>query len=263
MILDKILAHKQLEVASAKQRYTVAQLMDRIAVAPATRGFEQSLRDRAAAGVAIIAEVKKGSPSKGIIREDFDPVAIAKGYESAGATCLSVLTDENFFYGHLDYLQQIAAEVQLPLLRKDFIVDVHQIYEARAFGADAILLIAAALNLSQLQEFHALAKELGLDVLLEVHNEEELDVALQTECSLIGINNRCLKTFVTDLAVSERLLPKVPTSRLVVSESGIQDYESIVRLQKAGAGAFLIGESLMREGDFAAKLSLLLGGAGA
>nr|WP_320048428.1 indole-3-glycerol phosphate synthase TrpC [uncultured Desulfuromonas sp.] len=260
MILDKILAHKQVEVAAAKQRYSIEQLQERIVHAPQTRGFEHQLRQRAANGVAIIAEVKKGSPSKGIIREDFDPVAIAKGYEAAGATCLSVLTDEQFFYGHLDYLQQIAAEVSLPLLRKDFIVDAHQIYEARAFGADAILLIAAALNLDQMLEFHAVAQTLGLDVLLEVHNEEELDVALQTECSLIGVNNRCLKTFVTDLAVSERLLPKIPQSCLVVSESGIQDYAAISRLQKAGAGAFLIGESLMREGDFSAKLSQLLGG---
>nr|WP_320115425.1 indole-3-glycerol phosphate synthase TrpC [uncultured Desulfuromonas sp.] len=262
MILDKILAHKQIEVAGAKQRYSVAQLQERIAQAPATRGFERSLRQRAANGVAIIAEVKKGSPSKGIIREDFDPVAIAKGYEAAGATCLSVLTDEAFFYGHLDFLQQIAAEVHLPLLRKDFIIDAHQIYEARAFGADAILLIAAALDLHQLQDFHALAQQLDLDVLLEVHNEEELEVALQTDCTLIGVNNRCLKTFVTDIAVSERLLPNIPSSRLVVSESGIQDYASITRLQKAGAGAFLIGESLMREGDFAAKLAQLLGGGG-
>ncbi|PLX94958.1 MAG: indole-3-glycerol phosphate synthase TrpC [Desulfuromonas sp.] len=262
MILDKILAHKQIEVAAAKGRYTIAELEEMIAQAPVTRGFEQRLRDQSEHGVAIIAEVKKGSPSKGIIRADFDPVAIARGYEAAGASCLSVLTDECFFYGHLDFLRQIAAEVRLPLLRKDFVIDAHQIYEARAFGADAILLIAAALTLEQLREFHALARRLQLDVLLEVHNEEELELALQTDCTLLGINNRCLKTFVTDLAVSERLIPRIPASRLIVSESGIQDYASIQRLRQAGAGAFLIGESLMREGDFATKLSQLLGHGG-
>lgn len=165
----------------------------------------------------------------------------------------------DFFYGHLSFLSQIAQQVQLPLLRKDFIVDPYQIVEARVHCADAVLLIAAALSLSQLVEFHAQARELNLDVLLEVHNEQELELALQTDCRLIGINNRCLKTFVTDLGISERLLPQIPADRLVVSESGIHDRSAIERLQKAGAGAFLIGESLMRQNDYGAKLRELCG----
>ena len=263
MILDKILTHKRQEVAVAKQQVDLSQLQAMIARRTSTRGFERSLRQRSVTGTAIIAEVKKGSPSKGIIREDFDPIEIARGYESAGATCLSVLTDESFFYGHLSFLTDIAAQVELPLLRKDFIVDPYQIYEARAHCADAILLIAAALDLHQLRDFHALAVELDLDVLLEVHNEQELEVALQTDCRLIGINNRCLKSFVTDLAVSERLIPHIPSDCLVVSESGIHSRQAIERLQQAGAGAFLIGESLMRETDFAEKLKELVGGSNA
>lgn len=259
MILDKILAHKMHEVVAAKQKIPVAQLEAMIAKRQTPRGFEDHLRRLSQDGTAIIAEVKKGSPSKGIIRADFDPLQIARGYQEAGATCLSVLTDEEFFFGHLDYLTQISAQIDLPLLRKDFIIDSYQIYEARAHRADAILLIAAALDLTQLKEFHALAVQLGMDVLLEVHNAEELELALQTDCSLIGINNRCLKTFVTDLNVSKKLLKLIPEQRFVVSESGIHCREDIVQLQRAGAGAFLIGESLMREDDFSAKLHELMG----
>lgn len=259
MILDKILAHKVHEVVAAKEKTSVAQLEDMIAKRQPPRGFEDRLRKCSQDGTAIIAEVKKGSPSKGIIREDFDPLQIACAYQKAGATCLSVLTDEQFFFGHLDYLAQISAQVELPLLRKDFIIDPYQIYEARAHCADAVLLIAAVLDLAQLKEFHALAVQLGMDVLLEVHNAEELELALQTDCSLIGINNRCLKTFVTDLQVSEELLKLIPRQRLVVSESGIHCREDIVQLQRVGAGAFLIGESLMREDDFSTKLHELMG----
>ncbi|OQY20554.1 MAG: indole-3-glycerol phosphate synthase [Desulfobacteraceae bacterium 4572_35.1] len=259
MILDKIIEKKISEVDAAKAQVSLSELQDIIVNCPSTRGFEAQLRQYSKTTTAVIAEVKKGSPSKGIIRADFDPVEIARGYEGAGAACLSVLTDESFFFGKLAFLSDIARHVDLPLLRKDFIVDPFQIYEARANGADAILLIAAALGLSQLQEFYAVARQLGLDVLLEVHNEEELELALQTECSLIGINNRCLKTFTTDLQVSERLIPLVPSSRLVVSESGIHSRADIERLLDAGAGAFLIGESLMREDDFADKLGELLG----
>jgi len=259
MILDKILAKKVAEVASAKGLVSLGALTDTIAQRSATRGFESHLRQCSQAGTAIIAEVKKGSPSKGIIRADFEPVTIARGYAQAGASCLSVLTDETFFYGHLSFLDAISAHVDIPLLRKDFIIDPYQIYEARAHGADAVLLIAAALQLEQLQQFHALAQDLGMDVLLEVHNEQELEIALQTDCTLLGINNRCLKTFVTDLQVSERLLQQVPAQRMVVSESGIHSRADVERLQNAGAGAFLIGESLMREDDFAGKLSQLLG----
>ena len=259
MILDKIICHKKEEVALAKLDRSIAELEADLRTIAPPRGFEQSLRRCSTVSTAIIAEVKKGSPSKGIIREDFDPIEIAKGYQAAGATCLSVLTDEHFFYGHLNYLSQIAAQVELPLLRKDFIVDPYQIYEARSHCADAILLIAASLDLSQLRDFHALACELGMDVLLEVHNEQELELALQTECTLLGINNRCLKSFKTDLGTSERLMKLIPPQRFVVSESGLHCRQDIEQLQHAGAGAFLIGESLMREGDYAAKLRELIG----
>ena len=259
MILDKIVCYKKNEVAQAKKNHTVTELQAVLATIAVPRGFESSLRTRSENSTAVIAEVKKGSPSKGIIRHDFDPVMIAEGYEAAGATCLSVLTDEHFFYGHLDYLTQISERVAIPLLRKDFIVDEYQIYEARAHCADAILLIAACLDLTQLRDYHALARQLGMDVLLEVHNEQELEMALQTECTLLGINNRCLKTFNTDLATSERLMKLIPEQRFVVSESGLHCREDIQRLQRGGAGAFLIGESLMREGDFATKLRELMG----
>ncbi|MDY0190616.1 MAG: indole-3-glycerol phosphate synthase TrpC [Desulfuromonas sp.] len=259
MILDKIIAKKITEVAAAKEQISLAALQDEVSQCQPTRGFEARLRERSRIGTAIIAEVKKASPSKGIIRADFDHLAIARGYAKANACCLSVLTDESFFGGNLRFLREISTQVAIPLLRKDFIIDPYQIYEARVNGADAILLIAAALTLEQLQQFHALAQQLGLDVLLEVHNEQELQLALHTECTLLGINNRCLKTFVTDLQVSERLLPLVPPQRLVVSESGIYNRADIERLQDAGAGAFLVGESLMREHDYAAKLHQLLG----
>lgn len=259
MILQKILDHKRLEVAAARQALSLEALKERLCTQPGPRGFARALREKASGGTAIIAEVKKGSPSKGIIRPDFDPLAIAKGYERAGAACLSVLTDSRFFHGELSYLSAIATAVRVPLLRKEFIVDPYQIYEARCSGADAILLIAAALEQESLQAFTALSKELGMDVLLEVHDEQELETALRVPVELIGINNRNLSTFVTDLAVTERLLPSIPADRLVVAESGINTREDILRLQSAGAGAFLIGESLMRESDFETKLASLLG----
>ncbi len=207
------------------------------------RGFERHLREAAASDwTAIIAEVKKGSPSKGVIRADFDPLEIAEIYQNNGATCLSVLTDEKFFLGHLRYLALIRETVSLPLLRKDFICDPYQIYEARAAGADAILLIAAMLDLNQLREFHAVAQEIHLDVLLEVHDETEMEKALQTDCTLIGVNNRNLRTFETDLGTTGRLARMMPADRLLVAESGINNRADIVRLQADGARAFLIGE---------------------
>ena len=258
MILDKILARKEQEVAEAREKVPLAELQQSVAGLAPTRGFADALRRKASGGTAVIAEVKKGSPSKGIIREDFDPEAIAAAYERAGAACLSVLTDRDFFFGDLAYLHRIAGVVRLPLLRKDFIVDRYQVYEARAAGADAVLLIAAALDLGQLQELTALATELDLDVLMEVHDEAELEVALQTPAELIGINNRNLQTFEVSLEVTERLLPAIPGDRLVVAESGIVSRADIRRLQRAGAGAFLIGESLMRETDIEGKLQELL-----
>ena len=259
-ILKKIVVHKQGEVATAKLAAPITELKSRIHdLEEVPRGFERHLREAAASDwTAIIAEVKKGSPSRGVIREDFDPLAIAEIYQNNGATCLSVLTDEHFFLGHLRYLALIREAVSLPLLRKDFICDPYQIYEARAAGADAILLIAAMLDLNQLREFHAVAKEINLDVLLEVHDEAEMEQALKTDCTLIGVNNRNLRTFVTDLGTTGRLARMMPAERLLVAESGINNRADIIRLQADGAGAFLIGEAMMRENDIGAKLQELL-----
>jgi indole-3-glycerol phosphate synthase len=260
-ILNKIVAHKREEVTVAKRAQPLAEVKAKLSDREdQPRGFERALRTAAASGwTAIIAEVKKGSPSKGIIRPDFDPLDIAIAYQENGATCLSVLTDEKFFLGHLRNLALIREQVTLPLLRKDFIFDPYQVYEAAAGGADAILLIAAMLDLSPLRELKALAGELYLDVLLEVHDERELGMALATDCGLIGINNRSLHTFVTDLATTERLARMIPSERLIVAESGINCRADVERLQNAGAGAFLVGESLMREEDIGSKLAELLG----
>ena len=260
-ILNKIVAHKREEVTVAKRAQPLAEVKAKLSDREdQPRGFERALRTAAASGwTAIIAEVKKGSPSKGIIRPDFDPLDIAIAYQENGATCLSVLTDEKFFLGHLRNLALIREQVTLPLLRKDFIFDPYQVYEAAAGGADAILLIAAMLDLSPLRELKALAGELYLDVLLEVHDERELGMALATDCGLIGINNRSLHTFVTDLATTERLARMIPPDRLIVAESGINCRADVERLQNAGAGAFLVGESLMREEDIGSKLAELLG----
>ena len=259
-VLQKIVAHKQQEVAAAKAAFPLARLREQLAQREdAPRGFTRRLCETADSGwIAVIAEVKKGSPSKGVIRSDFDPVQIAETYQAHGAACLSVLTDERFFLGHLRYLAQIREVVDLPLLRKDFICDPYQVYEAYAAGADAVLLIAAMLEEAQLQDFAALAAELRLDVLLEIHDEHDLDKALKTDCELLGINNRDLRTFRTDLAVTERLIPRIPPGRFVVSESGIACRADVQRLRRAGARAFLVGESLMREADVGSKLHELV-----
>jgi len=259
-ILKKIVAHKQAEVAFAMSSASIVELKNRISdLEDVPRGFERHLREAAASDwTAIIAEVKKGSPSRGIIRADFDPLEIAEIYQNNGATCLSVLTDEKFFMGHLRYLALIRETASLPLLRKDFICDPYQIYEARAAGADAILLIAAMLDLNQLREFLSIAREIQLDVLLEVHDEQEMETALQTDCTLVGVNNRNLRTFVTDLGTTGRLARMMPAERLLVAESGINNRDDIIRLQADGAKAFLVGESMMRENDIGAKLQELL-----
>lgn len=251
MILDEIVAHKRHEVAVAKARIAEAELRARIAdLEEPTRGFARALKDSRASGwTTIIAEVKKGSPSKGVIRPDFDPLAIAGTYAAGGATCLSVLTDERFFLGHLRFLGLIREQVRLPLLRKDFICDPYQIIEARCAGADAVLLIAAMLELEQLRDFAALARELGLDVLLEVHDEAELETALQTDCELIGINNRDLRTFKTDIAVATRLVSQFTAHQVPVAASGISTAEDIRTTRKAGIHIFLIGESIVRADD--------------
>ena len=258
MILDKILQTKAAEVAADQARQPLPELQAQLSDLPATRGFAAALRRQAATGTAIIAEVKKGSPSKGIIRADFDPLAIAQSYQRGGAACLSVLTDESYFYGSLAYLGLIRAQVDLPLLRKDFIIDPYQVVQARVAGADAILLIAAALDDEKLRELAGLATSLQLDVLLEVHDADELERALQLPVDLIGINNRNLKTFATDLGITEQLAGRIPAAQLAVAESGINDRRDIERLKAAGAKAFLIGESLMREIDIEAKLNELI-----
>ena len=259
-ILKRIVIQKQEEVIAAKTAASISGLNARICdLEDIPRGFERHLREAAASNwTPIIAEVKKGSPSKGVIRADFDPLEIAVVYQNSGATCLSVLTDEKFFLGHLRYLALIREAVSLPLLRKDFICDPYQIYETRAAGGDAILLIAAMLDLNQLRDFYAAAREIHLDVLLEVHDEEEMEKALLTDCTLIGINNRNLRTFETDLGTTSRLAQMLPSNRLLVAESGINSRADIVRLKSDGAGAFLVGESLMREDDVGAKLQELL-----
>jgi indole-3-glycerol phosphate synthase len=259
-ILKRIVAHKRGEVAAAKASQPLSEMKARLSDREdQPRGFERALRDTVDSGwTAVIAEVKKGSPSKGVIRPDFDPIEIASIYQKCGATCISVLTDEKFFMGHLRYLALIREQVALPLLRKDFMFDPYQIYEAAAGGADAVLLIAAMLEASRLDELAALARELYLDILLEVHDERELEMALRTDIGVIGINNRSLHTFVTDLSTTERLAAMIPSDRLVVAESGINSRADVLRLQSAGAGAFLVGESLMREEDIGAKLRELL-----
>lgn len=261
MILDKIVAVKREEVAAAKATLPFAELRARVGdIEDVPRGFKRALRVANASGwTAMITEVKKGSPSKGLIREDFDPLEIAEIYQRNGASCISVLTDQQFFYGHLRTLGLIREQVSLPLLRKDFICDPYQIVEARVHGADAVLLIAAMLEVAQLIEFTEMARELKLDVLLEVHNEAEVEAALQTDCELIGINNRNLKTFVTDLGTTAHLARLIPPERLIVAESGINSRSDIETLQQAGARAFLVGESLMREADIGAKLQDLIG----
>ena len=261
MILERILLTKKEEVVAAKAQRSIGDLAARIGdLEDIPRGFARALRTMVASGgTAIIAEVKKGSPSKGIIRADFDPVAIAEQYQDAGATCLSVLTDQQYFYGHLRYLGLIREQVSLPLLCKDFIIDTYQLYQARLAGADAVLLIAAAVNDEQLLALAQQATALRLDTLLEVHDATEMQRALKLPVDLIGINNRDLRTFVTDLGISESLASLVPADQLAIAESGITSRADIERLQAAGARAFLVGETLMREADIAGKLRELLG----
>lgn len=242
MILDTIVARKYEEVAALKQRGL--PVLDRPVAPP--RGFLRTLVE--APSVAIIAEAKKASPSKGVIQPDFDPVRIARNYRDGGAHCLSVLTDVDFFQGSLSYIPLVREAVALPVLRKDFIIDPLQIEEAGAVGADAILLIAAILDVDQLRDFRLLAESLGMDVLVEVHDERELDDALQAESRLIGINNRNLNDFSVSLETTFRLLPKIPQGIPVVSESGIASAADMHRLREAGVKAALIGESLMRAG---------------
>ncbi len=258
-ILQRILATKRDEIAAGQARKSMADLRAEALNMPAPRGFSRQLLQRIETGPAVIAEVKKASPSAGVIRADFDPAAIAASYEAGGAACLSVLTDRDYFQGDAGYLQQARSACSLPVLRKDFIIDPWQVLEARVMGADCILLIAAALGLDELQQLSGLAAELGLDVLLEVHDEAELELALQTNAQLVGVNNRNLKTFVTDLAVSRRIRPLIPADRLMVTESGIHTREDVRRLQDSDIRAFLVGEAFMRAADPGRALQALFG----
>jgi indole-3-glycerol phosphate synthase len=257
-ILDEILEHKRQEVAEAKQRCSPDRMAERARRSrERVRGFRQALVN--GSGARVIAEIKRRSPSKGEIRAHFDPVACARSYAEAGAAAISVLTDERYFGGRLEFLEAVRSAVNLPLLRKDFVVDSYQIDEGRVSGADAVLLIVAALSRTELERHRQQAVSLGLDALVEVHDEEELETALAAGADLIGINNRDLRSFETDLTVTERLAPRVPVTALIVAESGIFSHEQIRRLEGVGVHAFLVGESLMREADVGLALRRLRG----
>jgi indole-3-glycerol phosphate synthase len=256
-ILEKILATKAEEVAARSRIRDLATVAAMAADQPPARGFAERIRSLAQGGPAVIAEVKKASPSAGVIRPDFDPAAIAASYAGAGAACLSVLTDERYFQGSDAFLEQARAACDLPVLRKDFTVDPWQVHESRLLGADCILLIVAALSRGRLQELDGLAREAGLDVLVEVHSEAELESALTTGAELVGVNNRDLHRFTTDLATSERLRPLIPEGRTMVTESGIHNAADVERLRRCGIGAFLVGEAFMRAPDPGAELARL------
>lgn len=257
-ILQKILARKAGEVRERAARTPPRELATGITDAPPPRGFRAALEARIATGsTAVIAEIKKASPSRGIIRANFQPAQIARSYATAGAACLSVLTDVDFFQGADAYLVAARASCALPVLRKDFVIDEYQIYEARALGADCILLIVAALDDARLTEFSALARDLGMDTLIEAHDAHELERALKTSAPLIGINNRDLCTFEASLDTTLSLCKRVPTDRLLVTESGIHTPADVARMRAAGVQAFLVGEAFMRAEDPGAELARL------
>ena len=260
-VLARICDNTRAEVAYKKQELSVDALRQQIDSGDdVPRGFGQALKQATIVGrYALIAEIKMASPSGGLIRPDFNPAALARAYKAGGATCLSVLTDTQFFQGAIEHLQAARAAVDLPVLRKDFILDPWQVYESRAIGADCILLIMAALTNAEARELESLARDLDMDVLVEVHNERELERALGLETTLIGINNRDLKTLTTDLATTERLAPLVPPDRFLVAESGIRNTADLRRLAAVGPHCYLVGESLMRQTDVTAATRALLG----
>jgi len=248
-ILNKILATKLSEIAEAKKSLSTDQLKKKILELDKPRGFVKALREKhAKAEAGVIAEIKKASPSKGIIRENFDPVLIAQSYENGGAACLSVLTDRDYFQGHPDFIEQVKSSSKLPVLRKDFIIDPYQIYESRALGADCILLIVAALDLKEMKELEGIANDLGMAVLVESHNQQELDAALELTTPLIGINNRDLKTFDVSLKTSIDLVKSIK-DRIPITESGIFNHEDIKLMNENDINTFLVGEAFMRKND--------------
>jgi len=256
MILDKIIAHKKLEVDAQKQNTPLDEIKRNLAVVEPVRGFKAAISTPGK--VNLIAEIKKASPSRGIIRNDFDPEAIARIYENNGAAAISVLTDREFFQGDLSFLAMArSATFSTPILRKDFVIDEYQIYQARLAGADAILLITAALDLPTMRRFLSIARDVDLDCLVEVHSSDELDMALKTDASIIGINNRDLRTFKTDVQITARLMPIIPTDRVIVSESGISSKADVEFLQKCGVNAMLVGESLMKSDDIGLRVRQL------
>jgi indole-3-glycerol phosphate synthase len=259
-ILDKIVAVKHQEVAAAKKRKSLEAMRADAESRVLTRDFLGALRDKMAVGrPAVIAEIKKASPSKGVLRADFVPADIAQSYAEYGAACLSVLTDVQFFQGSVDYLKQARASCQLPVLRKDFMVDAYQIYESRAMGADCILLIAACLDDAQMKDFESIARSLNMAVLVEVHDQPELERALKLKTPLVGINNRNLQTFEVSLDTTLSLKAQVPANRILVTESGIHTRDDVLRMGAAGVSAFLVGEAFMRAVDPGTALSELFG----
>ena len=259
-VLKRILARKAEEVAERVRHTPLAAVRAAAEAAGPSRGFLAALRARIASGApAVVAEIKKASPSKGVLRADFDPAAIARSYERHGATCLSVLTDADFFQGADEHLRAVRGACTVPLLRKDFTIDPYQVYEARAMGADCILLIVAALCLPQMQELEDIARSLGMAVLVESHDGAELEAALQLKTPLIGINNRNLRTFETKLETTLDLLPRIPRERMVITESGILAPEDVARMRQNQVNAFLVGEAFMRAADPGAELARLFG----
>ena len=255
-ILNKILETKKVELAAAQASMRFADMQALAESEPKTRDFVGSIRAKIAAGkAAVIAEIKKASPSKGIIRADFNPAEIAKSYEAGGAACLSVLTDFEYFQGSTEYLKQARAACNLPVLRKDFMIDAYQVYEARAMGADCILLIAAAIDLAKMRELEGIAHKLGMAVLVVVHNGEELDLALQLETPLLGINNRNLRTFDVTLDTTLGLLKRIPQGKIVVTESGIFTSDDVKLMRQNQVHTFLVGEAFMRQDDPGVELA--------